>query len=157
LLLDVPVSSVLFIPSPAASDFTASLAIFLASTSLVSVALASNGASLAFASNGWFRKHIRDQRDRTQDPDCKERPSRRFPLIVIKPIRKQQTDADAKRNPSSDEQHDLGDGETSLRQGHMHLESHEYSRKRTGPKLRSFYAGRAPLAHSRKLANALRT
>jgi hypothetical protein len=64
--------------------------------------------------NGWLRQYALYYRDRSQNTDRHERPSGRFPLIFIEPIRKQQSNANAKRNPSSSDQHNLGDRESSL-------------------------------------------
>ena len=71
-------------------------------------------------------EHAPDYRDRGQDADCQERPSCRFPLILVEPIRNQQANASAERNPCSSDQHHLRNCESSLCQSHMALESHEY-------------------------------
>jgi hypothetical protein len=51
--------------------------------------------------NGWLRKQVLQYWDCGQDTDCQERPTRRSPLIFIEPIRQEQTDPNAKGNPSS--------------------------------------------------------
>ena len=66
-----------------------------------------------------FPKHARYYGDRSQDTDCHERPSCPFALILGEPIRNQQTEANAKRNAGSSDQHDLGDRKTSLCKSHV--------------------------------------
>ena len=63
---------------------------------------------------GWLRKHASYYRDRRHDTDSKERPSCRFPLIFIEPIRNQQTEANAQCNPRSGDQHDFWNRNRSL-------------------------------------------